>query len=398
MSAFAEELRKAELRRLGEIRSIATYRERRDALLQLPTPKLARGLLHHASWDAILAAPLFYDQPVIDVCANCDAIADGTTLRWMADHELVIPMLHSPFGSYPGEFLSTISGGPHISIHAKLALMSDYAHAQGQKCFCRKCTGNKVSDFSRLKPSIRSILKSSTVPNLSELPSEIQREHLERLNNAILKRSDPEIKAESRRIASAAFLAEADAISAIPQVAASASVQPDPAGFTLDDTVRSLGIAYSPTMDRREYAQIIRDYKGRLSPLVSGIGDAKKALADLEKVNEEVRSLESSKRLSVVEIGGTIFRKDTRPVIAALVAGTIGAVTMGPWAAVACGAGAPVLEHSLSEMISAGADAMSQSRLGVRATAMYFGKSIESVHVWRIRRALDAKRGADAAD
>lgn len=387
MTPEGKALEDAEHKRLAPIRGERRARQiSHEQLLKeaagLETQGKTRSMLHDSTLANILVSPLFYEQPLVEVCTRCRILGDPGLYRWLVDNKMMVPVAFGGYQHYAKADLALLTSGPHISREAARVAAEHMLDLKHEDCWCGNCVRSGVKHAGRLPAAMKERAFHSA-SNILGLPWQVQQSYLDEISRACMRRSKESLARLQIETYNAHLLHQARAFDAVPQVFANSdSTQSDPT--FLADAMR---IAYNPEIEPIEYAKIIRDYRGSLSAVVrDSATNLPQAMEKVRKINEEVIYISQSRRAKMLTVGTSVTRKTVEATTEAIVGGTLGFLGGGLPGMAAGSAALPCLHKIARAGARRAVDAASKS---AKMAAVVFGTSLPAVQVWRLRTELD---------
>jgi len=359
--------------------------------IRIRAPRKARGLVWDDDLPTALASPLFYDQSLVFVCPHCDLVRDLGLLEWMAENDLIIPVLGGCYHAFTKETVAVLARIKHISPFAFFEVEQAWANKEGLGCLCSACTKKELADYSKLPTEARRLVESFYIGRLTELPTRIRATVIPQVNASIAAGDMRALEDLTDTIDSMVILSRARSIGAIPQFRF--SKEPKRRVSSAEESkllALSLGIGYSSKIRPREYLEVIADFKGALGFLVKddSPNSLSRALDKVEQINTEIRGIRASRRYKLYQLGTRLLRRNRRVAIEAIVGGAFGLLATGPVGA-AVGAGTVLAaETAAKDAATQAVSRVSKGPVALSAAAHFFGKSLEAVQVWRLQESI----------
>jgi len=419
-------------------------RARVKNMLRAPTPLDARALFRDASVSSLIeggsktvlggydsevlpSVGLFYDHVLVEICPRCRCVANPKLLESFLERKLVVPVLRAGYEEYPVEFAETILQYPHVSFAEFGAFRFVRLVRQAHICsHCLKRFKNRCMSAAEhfLGTEEKALLRKS-VADTFDLLSPVGRYEallVQELENA-MKEGD---LSGIRQIESLAVCIEwfrtAQAYSAVPQVSlkrletVDRSIRKDPnlkrtydISEINESVLQGLRLSYRPDIPLETYLDIVLSRRDKIRRLVSDLVERSKPSSqtfyinlqtEVEKVNEEVRTIDSSKRAKLLSFA-TGFISRNKSVIAGCLSGAaIGLKELGPVGCasgfLAGSAGGEILRRAariemppetreIKRAIAAGVEPVYEGLL-----SRYLSKNINMVQVWQLQKKVQA--------
>jgi hypothetical protein len=386
-----------------------------------------RSLVHGYEAQVLPSVGLFYDVVLLDVCPSCDCVVKPALLEPFLERNLVVPMLRADYEKYPVEFAETVLRYPHLSSAERFSFR-DLRLETGACPHCQEDRKKKVISTARKTlrdPTAIAWIKWLTKGLFDYLQPFGDPEDLlvQELENRIGQRDLTGARRVIPLIDAVEWFRTAEAYSSVPQVSFERAHEIDRllkqhpelsrpydiAGVN-ESILNGLRLSYSPSIPLHTYLDIVLSRRDKIRRIVAGMIQKSKPLsrtfysniqAEIENVNEEVRSISSSKRMSLLSFA-TSFFLDNRSVILGCLSGTALCVKeLGP---VGClpgtimgFAGAKLLSKTPRIVLPSDTEKIKRSLekaaepVFERLLSRYLSRTVQSVQVWQLQKRLYSK-------
>lgn len=434
---FLTRLSRSEIARVREVlrthqRSLDLRLLFRDVSLYDAVETGSRTYLGGYDSRVLPSVGLFYDHVLLEICPLCNCVAEPRLLEPFLERKLAIPVLRAPYEEYSAEFAEIVLQYPHLSSaefssFRNLCLQYEQGatswvcdHCVGQ--FKRKCV-SAAESFPNAKAKAR--LRKIVADVFSDLyPFGHHEALLVQELESTLTKGDLSATLQVLSLAGCVeWFRTAQAYSAVPQIsldkleAVDRAIKKNPLLERRYDiteinqsVLQGLRLSYNPSIPLETYLDIVLSRRDKIRGLVSDIVEKSKPSSEAfysnlqretERVNEEVRSLRSSKRTRLLEFA-TSFLSDNRTVITGCLSGAaIGLKELGP---IGCVAGSwlgsvgaeflrkkarikmPMQTNDIKRAMATAVEPVYEQLL-----SRYLSKNLGIVQVWQLQRRVRGK-------
>lgn len=315
----------------------------------------------------------FYNSVSLQLCSGCPQVQNPSVLRPFLDRKLMSIFLISPFSDSTPEFQKLVSEYPDLVVgHRTYYNFKSFVLNKGTTAFpthehhhCVGCSiqekiGSNWSKVKKLKGSTRhdmmriaEILKGIPIPpaeNAADL-----------FVNTLKKPTLQSVRELDTTVNTMYYLSSATALNATPQIDSRFIELPK---FFAD----SIRISHNSNANLEQYLDLMKDFKGTLSPTLISSNPAK-ILSQVVTINEEIDKLESSKRLTI----GMFLSKFSLDIPSILTR----ILTQGTFS----------FEDSYKSALK-NYRSSRLSEIKSKILSKYFGVSKDGIQVWKIRKKI----------
>ncbi len=386
--------------------------------------------------EILLAATPFYPTMILNICSHCDCVQDPALLEPFLERNRIIPILLNKYDMFPKNFIDVILRYPHLSCYEyrcyRTAMIISRVEKTGSaQKWCSHCIDEyrkKVSksiENSNLEQAIKEMLKlgfdKGFMPNLYPFVSP-EASLLDEFERVLKQKNLTKIIQVLETGAEAGRLRTAQAFSAIPQLSGEQaevaqrliSSYPElevdyEIQYIKESVMNQLKLSYNPTMSVETYLDIVSRKEQKIQKIVNDLIKSGKSedinfisslQREVEKINEEVKEIESSKGAKFITLT-TGFTAQTPSIIAGILFGACVGLPIG---LVGCGATA-ISGGLVGSLVSKkGKVSIPKEAKGLTKSftelfepayekflAHSLSKDIKAVQVWRLQRALSTK-------
>jgi len=382
--------------------------------------------------EVLLAATPFYPTTILEICPFCKCVRDPTLLEPFLEKNRIIPMLTSEYNTFRKDFIDVILRYPHVSPYEyncyRATMLLSKVEATGVCGHCIDKYYKKTAKFIEnlnLPQTKKSALKwefdHSFMAGLD--PYLLPEADLLFMYERALKQKDfTKVNQITNTAEETHKLRSAQAFSAIPQLSGEEvgavqkliSSYPElkvdyDITYVRKSVMSQLKLSYSPTMSVETYLDIVSQNERKIQKIVNDciesgnpqdINFLSNLQREVEKINEEIREIESSKRAKFITLT-TGFVAHNPSIIAGIL---FGAGVGLPIGLVGCGAsaiGGGLIGGLVSKRgkVSTPKEAKELTKSFIelfepayeKFLAHSLSKNIKAIQVWRLQRALSTK-------
>ncbi len=363
--------------------------------------------------DMLPATVPFSDRVFVQICNSCECSKAPNLLMPYLERGLIVPVLNNDFALYRPDFIDAITQFPFISAaeffeirkfelkrESKMALASQREiEAIERKCYnSSKNFPNISNELERTLASIFNDLQpfySSDIDILLNLMEGLDKKNASEINRIYdLSSIIGAFRTSQVLPFTPQVLVKPSTLKAIPR---------EYKGITFDscsledEIMTGLKISYNPSVGLEQYLDIIAERKSSIRKIVRSLTEQvnskndsslKNLKAELERINSEVESLRTSKKLQTIDIRTNFVTQNTTSLVAGLV--TSASMGIGGLGVINCGLNATTKKKG---------NASAKNAIGFhngtffdssyeRVLAKTLSTDIRVIQIWEIRNKL----------
>jgi len=384
------------------------------------------ALLGGYAFEVLPSLTVFYPRIVLELCPSCKPVKTPRLLEEYLERDLLIPVLVSPYHYYPVDFAETILKYPHVSVAEYQWFRAWRLSRPPFRDVCPHCEDRFMRRYVSLLGASQNKLLAGAIKNrvraaFDDLFPILPPDGLliDELNSLLDSMNARRVEQVLSLIACVGTLKHAQAFSAVPQMSirdldvVERIGRTNPAlGISYDvaevreSIMQGIGLAYDPSAPLKTYFDIVVPRRSKISEIVSAIIkrsrsgrniDLSKLSKEIQKINEEIRSIKSSKRATALKLT-TSFVSHNRGLIAGCLVGSMlglaGFGIIGCGSGLAAGFGAKILKKYGQIRVPEPTRAIERKLLEAmepgyeRILSHYLSKNLDLIQVWQLQEKL----------
>jgi hypothetical protein len=317
----------------------------------------------------------FYNSVSLQLCSGCPQVLDPSMLRPFLDRKLISVFLMDTFSNTTKKFQELASEYPDLIVGHRsyynfksMILNKDSTafpahenhHCVG--CSIREKIGTNWNKVKKLKRPIKhDMIRIADI--LVDIPIPPAESAADLYVSTLKKPTLQSVRELDTTVNTMYYLSSATALNATPQIDSRFIELPE---FFVD----SLRISHNPNANLEQYLDVVKGFKGTLSPELI-LSNHEKILSKIVTINEEIDKLESSKRL-MIGMFLSKFALDIPSILTRILTqGTFG------------------FEESYRSSLK-NYHSLRLSEIKSNILSKYFGISKEGIQIWEIRKKISS--------
>jgi hypothetical protein len=386
--------------------------------------------------ESILTATPFYPKIIVQICPYCKCNKNPALLEPYLEKDRIIPILSSEYQKYDDNFADLILRYPHLSLYEyktyrDISLFSKVAKGGIVEARCPHCVNTYEKDVKRfiekldLNSDTKTLLNVSFDNFLGALSPFLDPEAglFSSFESALKENNITKINQVLATGEQVYKLRSAQSFSAIPQLSGTEintankliSAYPElktkyEISYARGSVLNQLKLSYNPEMPVETYLDIVSRKQGKIqkivndcigsgdSPDIDSIGAVQK---EVEKINQEIREIVTSKRAKLLNITTGFVASNPAIIAGALFGAFIGL----PVSMIGCGIGAgggglsgSIISKIGKVNVPKEVKESTQSFTELvepayeRFLAYSLSKDIKAIQVWRLQKEFEKKQ------
>lgn len=316
----------------------------------------------------------FHDSIAVEICPGCPPAENPQTLKPYLDRGLITVFATSHFSNYNPEFQKLaynyseyFVGRSSYFIFKQYSLNEHPMHkpvSEGGECIHCTAIDKTNSALDKLSDSNKAYF-SNIANYISGIPTIEVVSATDLFLDTISKPTPESIRELDTTVNLMYYLSSSNSLNAMPQV--------DSKFLNSSELfLEPLRISHNEEIDLEQYLDLVKDFKGTLSPEIIP-KNKDKILSQVIKINEEVNKIQSSNRLPLADFLSNIVMALPSVITRIATQGTYGAE----------GTYQEPLKNFKSERFS---------EIKTKILSKYYGVSKTGIQIWNIRRKLESKK------